>query len=81
VEETLCNEEECSNNKFRTFGCVSNDLFTAAETLHDNDCSKNSSSGIVTVSAMICLQPGRICCSREGSVPVAVDRQKPCERK
>jgi hypothetical protein len=39
-----------------------------------------SSPGLFAVSAIICSQPGRICCSRDGSVPIAVDRQKPCKR-
>jgi hypothetical protein len=37
-----------------------------------------SSPGLFAVSAMICSHPGRICCSNVGSVPIAVDRQKPC---
>jgi hypothetical protein len=39
-----------------------------------------SSPGLLAVSATICSHPGKICCSKVGSVPIAVDRQKPCKK-
>jgi hypothetical protein len=40
-----------------------------------------SSPGLFAVSAMIFSQPGRICCSKVGSVPIAVDRQNPYKKQ